>query len=132
MNQDTHKLVVKYEADRNHYLTDRYNVLLQCSKFDLSSYVCSDLDCLQFAKKENEHCWHYIQRVDDGPFHEVISASVDLNDYKETQNGKCLNSFGYTIIGDSRFIDIKRKEGYDWQQLCCECLFEEMIPELLS
>lgn len=33
MNQDIHKLVEKYEADRNMYLTDRYNETLVRSDF---------------------------------------------------------------------------------------------------
>jgi hypothetical protein len=132
MNQGIHKLIEKYEADRNYYLTDRRKELLQRSNFELSSYVCTDPDGLQFGKKVNEYCWHYIQVIDDGPFHKVILASVDLNDYSETQIEQCIHSFGYTIIGDSHFINIKKEKGYDWQQLCCECLFEEMIPELLS
>lgn len=132
MSQDLNQLIELYEAEAGYCLTDCFKETLQCSDFDLSSYVCTDSDCLQFAKEENEHCWHYIQRVDNEPFHEVVSASVDLNDYKEKQIERCINSFGYTIIGDSRFIDIKKEERYNWQQLCCECLFEEMIPELLS
>lgn len=132
MNQDIHELVEQYVADSGISLTDCYNEMLQLGIIDLSAYVCTDPDCLQFAKEENEHCWHYIQRVDDGPFHKVVSASVDLNHYKEIEIEQCINAFGYTIIDDKRFIDIKKEKGYAWQQLCCECLFEEMIPELLS
>ena len=131
MSQDIDKLVERYEAGTDYFLEDCQKEILKRSNFDLSSYVCTDPECLQFAKEENEHCWHYIQRVDDCPFHEVISASVDLNHYKEIEIEQCINAFGYTIIGDSRFIDIKKEES-DWRQLCCECLFEEMIPELLS
>jgi hypothetical protein len=111
MNQDIHELVEQYVADSDISLTDCYNDMLQRGIFDLSAYVCTDPDCLQFAKEESEHCWHYIQRVDDGPFHEVVSASVDLNHYKEIEIEQCINAFGYTIIGDKRFIDIKKEEG---------------------
>ena len=132
MNQDIHKQVERYEAETGYHLIDCYKKMQQRSNFDLSSYVCTDFDCLQFAKEENTHCWHYIQRVNNEPFHKVVSGSVDLNDYKEAQIERCITPFGYKIVGDSRFVDINKEEGYDWQQLCCECLFEGMISELLS
>ena len=111
MNQDIRKLVDKY---------------------DLSSYICTDPDCQQYGRKESNYCWHYIQCVDDGPFNAVVSATIDLHDYKEREIERCINTYGYTILGDNRFVDIKKEYRYNWQQLCCECLFEEMIPELLS
>lgn len=55
MNQDIHKLVEKYEADRNIYLTDRYNELC-CLKtlWDRFENVPIDKDeCIE----EDFHIW---------------------------------------------------------------------------
>ena len=114
MNQDIHELVEQYVADSDISLTDCYNDLLQRCIFDLSAYVCTDPDCLQFAKEESEHFWHYIQRVDDGPFHKVVSASVDLNHYKEIEIEQCINAFGYTkkkdMLGSNYAVSVFLKK----------------------
>ena len=94
--------------------------------YDFKSLICTDPDCLQFAKKENEHSWWYIQIIDrkildEYEGHEedfakayengaivnsidirhavntysTVSASIDLDDYKESVIERCINTFGY-------------------------------------
>ncbi len=101
MNQDISKLVERYEADRNYYLTDRYNETLRRSDFDLSSYICTDPDCLQFVKKETECCWHYIQVIDDSilsSFNGDSTAFVAAYDNKSIINSVDIRK---AINGDS-------------------------------
>ena len=62
----------------------------------------------------------------------AVAATIDLDDYKDDNIERCLYSFGYSMQGDRRFVDIKEDCGDNWEQLCCESLFEEMIPELLE
>ena len=132
--------------------------------YDFKSLICTDPDCLQFAKKENDHSWWYIQIIDRNildkykGYKEVfatayengaivnginirhavntyskVSASIDLDDYKESDIEQCINTIGYTIRGDSNFIDLNREEFKDDKvMLCCESLFEEMLSEILT
>ena len=62
----------------------------------------------------------------------VVEATIDLDDYKDDNIEQCLHHFGYSMTGNCRFVDIKEECEDDWEQLCCEFLFEEMIPELLE
>ena len=39
-----------------------------------------------------------------------VSASIDLDDYKESEIERCINTFGYTIRGGRDFIDLNREE----------------------
>ena len=132
--------------------------------YDFKSLICTDPDCLQFAKKENEHSWWYIQIIDHNILDEYegheedfitayengaivngidirhavntyskVSASIDLDDYKESEIERCINTFGYTIGRGRNFIDLNREEfKEDKVMLCCESLFEDMLPELLT
>ena len=132
--------------------------------YDFKSLICTDPDCLQFAKKENEHSWWYIQIIDRNILdeyegHEVdfatayengaivngidirhavntyskVSASIDLDDYNESDIERCINRFGYTVRGDCNFTNLNREEfKEDKVMLCCESLFEEMLPEMLT
>lgn len=132
--------------------------------YDFKSLICTDPDCLQFAKKENGHSWWYIQIVDRNILDEYegreddfatayengtivngidirhavntyskVSASIDLDDYKESDIEQCINTFGYTIRERCNFIDLNREEfKEDKVMLCCESLFEDMLPELLT
>ena len=132
--------------------------------YDFKSLICTDPDCLQFAKKENEHSWWYIQIIDRNILDEYegneenfatayengaivngidirhavntyskVSASIDLDDYKESEIERCINTFGYTIGRDCNFIDLNREEfKEDKVMLCCESLFEDMLSELLT
>jgi hypothetical protein len=132
--------------------------------YDFKSLICTDPDCLQFAKKENDHSWCYIQIIhhnilDEYERHEEdfitayengaivngidirhavntyskVSASIDLDDYKESEIERCINTFGYTIGRGRNFIDLNREEfKEDKVMLCCESLFEDMLPELLT
>lgn len=132
--------------------------------YDFKSLICTDPDCLQFAKKENEHSWWYIQIIDrkildEYEGHEedfatayengaivngidirhavntysIVSALIDLDDYKESDIEQCINTFGYTIRERCNFIDLNREElKEDKVMLCCESLFENMLPELLA
>lgn len=67
MNQDIHKLVERYEADRKHYLTDRYNELCYLkSLWEIFSDVPIDKDeCIEetfhiWEKGTNRfHVWHW-------------------------------------------------------------------------
>ena len=62
-----------------------------------------------------------------------VSASIDLDDYKESEIERCINAFGYTIRERCSFIDLNREEfKEDKVMLCCESLFEDMLPELLT
>ena len=62
-----------------------------------------------------------------------VSASIDLDDYKESEIERCINTFGYTIGRGRNFIDLNREEfKEDKVMLCCESLFEDMLPELLT
>ena len=132
--------------------------------YDFKSLICTDSDCLQFAKKENDHSWWYIQIIDRNILDEYegheedfatayengaivngidirhavntyskVSASIDLDDYKESEIERCINAFGYTIRERCSFIDLNREEfKEDKVMLCCESLFEDMLPELLT
>lgn len=132
--------------------------------YNFKSLICTDPDCLQFAKKENDHSWWYIQIInriilDEYEGHEEdfatayengaivngidirhavntyskVSASIDLDDYKESDIEQCINTFGYTIKERCNFIDLNREEfKEDKVMLCCESLFENMLPELLT
>lgn len=62
----------------------------------------------------------------------AVAATIDLDEYKDDDIERCLHHFGYSMQGDCRFVDIKEECEDDWDQLCCEFLFEEMIPELLE
>lgn len=67
MNQDIHKLVERYEADRNHYLTDRQNELcfiktlwekLEVVPIDMDE--CIDEDFHIWEKGTDRfHIWHW-------------------------------------------------------------------------
>jgi hypothetical protein len=58
---------------------------------------------------------------------------IDLDDYKESVIERCVNTFGYTIGGGRGFIDLNSEEfKEDKVMLCCESLFEDMLPELLT
>ena len=62
-----------------------------------------------------------------------VSALIDLNDYKESDIERCINTFGYTIGGDRDFIDLNSEEFKSNKvMLCCESLFEDMLSELLT
>ncbi len=132
--------------------------------YDFKSLICTDPDCLQFAKKENDHSWWYIQIIDRNILDEYeghkenfaaayengaivngidirhavntyskVSASIDLNDYKESDIEQCINTFGYTIRGGRGLIDLNSEEfKANKVMLCCESLFENMLPELLT
>ena len=132
--------------------------------YDFKSLICTDPDSLQFAKKENDHSWWYIQIIDHNILDEYegheedfitayengaivngidirhavntyskVSASIDLDDYKESEIERCINTFGYTIGRSRNFIDLNREEfKEDKVMLCCESLFEDMLPELLT
>ena len=83
---------------------------------DLSSYICTDPDCLQFGKKENEHCWHYIQVIDDailGSFEGDSIAFVTAYEKQSVMNGidvrKAINSD--SIVSAS--IDLKDYSEYE-------------------
>lgn len=62
----------------------------------------------------------------------AVAATIDLDDFKDDDIERCLHHFGYSMQGDCRFLDIKKDCRDNWEQLCCEFLFEEMIPELLE
>lgn len=62
----------------------------------------------------------------------AVAATIDLDDCIDDDIERCLHHFGYSMTGDCRFVDIKEEFEDDWEQLCCEFLFEEMIPELLE
>ena len=132
--------------------------------YDFKSLICTDPDCLQFAKKENDHSWWFIQIIDRNILDEYegheedfatayengaivngidirysvntyskVSASIDLDDYKESEIERCINAFGYTIRERCSFIDLNSEEfKEDKVMLCCESLFEDMLPELLT
>ena len=61
-----------------------------------------------------------------------VAATIDLDEYNNNDIEKCLHQFGYSIQGDCRFVDIKKECEDNYNQLCCEFLFEDMIPELLN
>lgn len=71
-----------------------------------------------------------IRKVVDGI--SCISATIDLDECSDDEIERCLHHLGYSITGDCRSVNIKEECGDDWEQLCCEFLFEEMIPELLE
>lgn len=62
----------------------------------------------------------------------IVDASIDLNDYTEKEIESYIHGFGYSLRNNSHFVNIKEEYGDDWKQLCCEYIFEQLIPELLT
>lgn len=61
-----------------------------------------------------------------------VAATISLDEYSNDEIEQCLHQFGYSMQGDCRFVNIKENSDDNYEQLCCEFLFEEMIPELLN
>ena len=57
--------------------------------YDFKSLICTDPDCLQFAKKENGHSWWYIQIIDHNILDEYEGHEEDF--ITAYENGAIVN-----------------------------------------
>lgn len=98
---------------------------------EILSHYDGDEECFIRAYNNNDYInGRSIRQSIDGI--SIVSATIDLDDYTDDDIEQCLHHFGYSMTGDCRFEDIRENYGDNWEQLCCEYLFEEMLPELLE
>jgi len=122
-------------------------------RYNFHNMTCTDPDTLQFAQEQSEECWYYVQVRDDdvlerfcGHASEFIEAyeqnaefaqlidchtgmyagDVDLADYTDEEIEDHIKPYGYTLKeGDKD--SVKKMYGNSWKQICCECIFEQLM-----
>lgn len=121
--------------------------------YDLKNMICTDPATLKFGKEVSDGCWYYLQvradsvlcKYEDNPkgFVEayyndddvrriidshtgVYAGEIDLADYTDEEIEDHINAYGYTLNGDSSNF-IQNTYGDSWKQICCECIFEQLM-----
>ena len=123
---DIRKLIEKYKAERTYYLTDHYNETLLRSDFLDPLFELLGWDIKNRAgKPTNER-----EVILEEPL--KAGASIDLSIYSEEEIESYIHGYGFSLKNNPHFINIKEECGDDWKQLCCEYIFEQLIPELLT
>lgn len=98
----------------------------------MNSWYCTDDDCMQYCKKNNERSFNFIEMVwldvskDDmhsDKEYTVKSAWIDLNDYSE-HDMECAISGYYKNLQEVR--ETYHEEA---KQIIAECIFEQMYGD---
>ena len=56
----------------------------------------------------------------------VYAGEIDLADYTDEEIEDHINAYGYTLNGDSSNF-IQNTYGDSWKQICCECIYEQLM-----
>lgn len=84
-----------------------------------NSWICTDPDSHQYARRINEHTWEYRESDDEG---NTYKGEIDLWDYDVLSDSfwsDYMAPYGYTCEMLSEWGDEERV------QMMCECIFEQ-------
>ena len=99
-----------------------------------NGWFCTNPDCLQYCKKENNTEFSFIQAVwldtygddirdenakDESDNYAICTGCIDLDLYSEDDIECAISSYGYTLTS------IKNTYGDDAYQIIAECIFED-------
>lgn len=123
------------------------------NRYDLKNMICTDPATLQFGREVSDGCWFYLQvrdddvlcKYEDNPngfveayYHYedvrriidsptgVYAGEIDLADYTDEEIEDHINAYGYTL-NESSTNCIRNTYGNSWKQICCECIFEQLM-----